>query len=40
MTFERRLACALVLMLSATPIVLGFLPENPGGLVAPYGEFT
>lgn len=36
MTFERRLACALVLMLSATPIVLGFLPENPGGLVAPF----
>ncbi len=36
MTFERRLACALVLLLSAAPVVLGFLPENPGGLVAPF----
>lgn len=36
MTFERRLACALVLLLSAVPVVLGFLPENPGGLVAPF----
>lgn len=36
MSFERRLACTLLLLLSTTPIVMGMLPDNPRGLIAPF----
>ena len=36
MSFERRLACSLLLLLAAAPIVVGLLPGRTGDLVAPF----